>query len=407
MGQESRVAVFVDAENLAHWVKHGGLEILLEDISAIGAVVVRKAYARWTSTNMEVHQATLNRHGFELIHTFHPVSGKNSADIQITVDVMEYAWRDDLACIALATGDSDFSPLFRRLREMGKQVIGIGPRSALSESVKSSCSRFIYTQTETEVTAQDEASRASAFDDASDLLEKALKTFDGPANCSVLKNLMLNIDSAFDEKSLGFKSFTAFVKAVEGVELSQDDKTWSAFFKENGLPPRKLPRNNKQNAPDPQKISETEHYRRILRKKNWRSLPGPVLVRCFRKMQDAGRLSKSELTERVVTLCDGSVTAADVNKASNLLLKAHLVQIPDVNEQGDRLWQVSSVSVGEMLYAVDRAMLDRLIAGLDETGDTLDREHITPLLLGNHDDKVFDQLLKVADSLRRKTSGKI
>ncbi len=97
MGQESRVAVFVDTENLAHWVKHGGLEVLLEDLSSIGAVVVRKAYARWSSSNMDIHQATLNRHGFELIHTFHPVSGKNSADIQITVDVMEYAWRDDLA----------------------------------------------------------------------------------------------------------------------------------------------------------------------------------------------------------------------------------------------------------------------------------------------------------------------
>jgi len=170
MNQETRVAIFVDAENLTQWIKQGGLETLLEDLSSMGSVVVRKAYARWTSSNMAVHQMTLNRHGFELIHTFHPVSGKNSADIQIAVDVMEYAWRDDLACIALATGDSDFSPLFRRLREMGKQVVGVGPRSALSESVKSSCSRFFYTQTETASPVQDEASRASAFDDAADLL---------------------------------------------------------------------------------------------------------------------------------------------------------------------------------------------------------------------------------------------
>jgi uncharacterized protein (TIGR00288 family) len=214
MGHESRVAVFVDAENVAQWVKLGGIDTLLEDLSSIGPVVVRKAYARWTNENMLAHQATLNRHGFELIHTFHPASGKNSADIQITVDVMEYASREDLACITLATGDSDFSPLFRRLREMGKQVIGVGPRSALSESVKSSCSRFFYTQTETASPIQDEASRTSAFDDAADLLESTLKTFDGPANCSQLKNRMLNIDSAFDEKALGFKTFTAFVRAV-------------------------------------------------------------------------------------------------------------------------------------------------------------------------------------------------
>ena len=183
MSRESRVAVFVDAENVAQWIKLGGVDTLLEDLSSIGPVVVRKAYARWTNENMLAHQGTLNRHGFELIHTFHPASGKNSADIQIAVDVMEYASRDDLECVTLATGDSDFSPLFRRLREMGKQVVGVGPRSALSESVKSSCSRFFYTQTEVASPVEDEASRASAFDDAADLLETALKTFDGPANC--------------------------------------------------------------------------------------------------------------------------------------------------------------------------------------------------------------------------------
>jgi uncharacterized protein (TIGR00288 family) len=124
---KERVAIFVDAENLTQWIKQDGLETLFEELSSIGTVVVRKAYARWTNTSLAGHQATLNRLGFELIHTFHPVSGKNSADIQIAVDVMEYAGREDLQAIVLATGDSDFSPLFRRLREMGKQVLGAGP----------------------------------------------------------------------------------------------------------------------------------------------------------------------------------------------------------------------------------------------------------------------------------------
>ncbi|MEW8024865.1 MAG: NYN domain-containing protein [Candidatus Thiodiazotropha sp.] len=285
MNQESRVAVFVDAENLTQWIKLGGLEVLLEDLSSMGTVVVRKAYGRWTNSALAVHQATLNRHGFELIHTFHPVSGKNSADIQITVDVMEYAWRDDLACIALATGDSDFSPLFRRLREMGKQVVGIGPRSALSESVKSSCSRFFYAQTEKASANQDDVSRASAFDDAADLLEKALKTFDGPANCSALKNLMLNLDSAFDEKSMGFKSFTAFVKAVDGIELRQDDNTWCAIFADNEPAIEVPPQQSHTAEPNNQTIDSSEGYRRILRKKHWRSLPTAVLSQCYQEMQ--------------------------------------------------------------------------------------------------------------------------
>ena len=56
---------------------------------------------------------------------------------------MEYLARiPDLEWVVLASGDSDFSPLFRRLRELGKSVVGVGPRSALSEAVKKSCNRF-------------------------------------------------------------------------------------------------------------------------------------------------------------------------------------------------------------------------------------------------------------------------
>ena len=281
MGHDNQVAIFVDTENVAQWVKLGGLDTLLEELSSIGTVVVRKAYARWTSTNMAAHQATLNRHGFELIHTYHPVSGKNSADIQIAVDVMEYAGRDDLGCIALATGDSDFSPLFRRLREMGKQVVGVGPRSALSESVKSSCSRFFYTQLGVASSSADPASRASDFDDAADLLEAALKNFDGPANCSALKNRMLNIDSAFDEKSLGFKSFTAFAKAVDGIELVQDGQSWTAAFQENEVPSEATTKKPLEAPSTLPATSPSEVYRQTLRKKHWRTIPTSILTRCY------------------------------------------------------------------------------------------------------------------------------
>lgn len=47
--------------------------------------------------------------------------------------------------MVLATGDSDFSPVFRRLRELGKGVVGVGPASVLSASVTLSCHQFILT----------------------------------------------------------------------------------------------------------------------------------------------------------------------------------------------------------------------------------------------------------------------
>ena len=399
MSREKRVAVFVDTENVAQWVKLGGLDTLLEELSSIGTVVVRKAHARWTSTNMAAHQATLNRHGFELIHTYHPVSGKNSADIQIAVDVMEYAWRDDLACIALATGDSDFSPLFRRLREMGKQVVGVGPRSALSESVKSSCSRFFYTQLDADSSTADPASRASDFDDAADLLEAALKHFDGPANCSALKNRMLNIDSAFDEKILGFKSFTAFAKAVDGIELGQDGLSWTAAFQEREAPSGIAAKKAVEAVSIPSSAKLGEVYRQMLRKKHWRTIPASILTRCYTNMQGLDPLSRPDLVEATIARCGGDITTTEARKVTQMIFKAKLVTILGTNEDGESLWQIRSSSEDEMLRSVDLAMLIRLSAALREQGMPLVMDHIAPLLLRKRTDSDIAALVDEAKSL--------
>ncbi len=400
MNSEHRVAVFVDAENLTQWIKLGGLETFLEDLSSIGTVVVRKAYARWTNTSVVAHQSTLNRLGFELIHTFHPVSGKNSADIQIAVDVMEYASRKDLQSIALATGDSDFSPLFRRLREIGKQVVGAGPRSALSESVKSSCSRFFYIDARLPDEPQDEATRASAFDDAVDILESALKTFDGPVNCSALKNRMLNIDSAFDEKTLGFKSFNDFVRAADGISLIQDDKTWSAFLGESEAHAASIPAIlAKQEVST--KIELIEQYRRILRKKGWRALPVVTLATCRSALMSIGVLPRSEIAETAVLKCDGQVTTTDVKKATALLMKAGLMRNLGTNQEGEKLWKVTSIPESEVLWAIDLAMIVRLLSGLKDAGIKLNKQQLRPLLLSKLDGEELDKLLIQAKIIYR------
>ncbi|WP_054758218.1 NYN domain-containing protein [Methylomonas koyamae] len=144
--KNNRIAVFVDAENVTNWIKHGGVRILMEELNQFGQIIIRRAYGVWSKPNLAMHQAAINRSGFELIHCYHPVTGKNTADIQMTLDIIECAWQlPNITCFVLVTGDSDFTPVFRRLREMDKDVIGVGQHSTLSECVKTSCTRFIYT----------------------------------------------------------------------------------------------------------------------------------------------------------------------------------------------------------------------------------------------------------------------
>jgi hypothetical protein len=54
-------------------------------------------------------------------------SRKNAADIKMAVDAMEMAFeRDYISTFVLCTGDSDFTPLVHKLRELNKRVIGVG-----------------------------------------------------------------------------------------------------------------------------------------------------------------------------------------------------------------------------------------------------------------------------------------
>jgi len=209
---KNKIALFIDAENLTKWIKEPGPEDLISDLGMTGQIITGRAYGVWSQANLMPLQASLNQLGFELIHCFHPVSGKNSTDIQMTVDIMEHALQlHDVEWFVLATGDSDFSPLFRKLREMGKEVIGIGPKSPLSESVKTSCSRYIYTE------ALSINNNILDYDIAAELVEKTLNIQSEPVQLGLLKNSVLNSNPAFNEKNLGYSSFLQFISSIDSV----------------------------------------------------------------------------------------------------------------------------------------------------------------------------------------------
>ncbi|CAM9307666.1 unnamed protein product [Discosporangium mesarthrocarpum] len=141
------VAVFVDVENMLGFLKRGGGKMLLAQASELGIVAIRRAYGDFSNPTVSARQEELQRHGFDMVHTLHPAKAKsNSADICMTIDVMEYVCRTAaLRWVVLATGDSDFSPLFRKLRELGMGVVGVGPSSVLSDSVTLSCHAYLLT----------------------------------------------------------------------------------------------------------------------------------------------------------------------------------------------------------------------------------------------------------------------
>src|SRR5207244_4719614 len=72
-------------------------------------------------------------------------SGKNSADIRLCVDAMDLAYsKEHIDTFVVVSGDSDFSPLVSKLKELGKHVIGLGMTESTSDLLRDNCDEFIY-----------------------------------------------------------------------------------------------------------------------------------------------------------------------------------------------------------------------------------------------------------------------
>jgi hypothetical protein len=387
--ERTKIAVFVDVENLTQWIKYGGPEELLSELSSIGQIIVRRAYGNWANQNLQSFQGELNRQGFELIHNFHPVSGKNSSDIQLTIDVIEHALRlTDVEWFVLATGDSDFSPLFRRLREMGKEVIGTGPRSPLSESVKTSCSKFIYTD---KVEPISNEVLNSSLDDAIDLAEKALKTFDAPVLCSVLKKSMINIDSAFDEKIFGFKSFTDFLKSIEFINLVFDTK--KKIYNVALTSKKEVITQINPFEKDKKDHSTEKLYRDFLRKKGWRSVPQSMLIDIYRKMINLEPLTRTEIAESVMQQCNGTVSVTIIKKALSIFMKASLFEFTMQNndESKDKKWKIKKND--NFLIEIDKAIVERLLSSIEENKSNIYWSVILSVLYSKYSEKEIKGLI--------------
>ena len=368
----NHIAIFIDAENLTFWVKNGGVETLMDELRSLGQVVVRKAYGKWSSPELAPLQSVLNENGFELIHTFHPVSGKNSTDIKMTVDTMEVAIESQAQWIVLATGDSDFSPLFRKLREQGKDVIGVGPKSPLSECVKNSCSRYIYTDNSNE-DATDETERNNLLVlekiDYNETLQSILQEEESSVYLSVLKSKMLERDNAFSEKRLGFKTFKDFVNATDFAEIKDDG---------NGTLVVSLVKKKVNLQEDAQMT-----LAKILKKKGWDVFPKATLRKIFKLVCDkTAQKSKSKqtLVQEIISKNMVGTTSGIINRVLGIFYKAKLVQISGSEEE--KLWRFEKNN--KYWYEIDKAMLDRLSAGLKDAGTKAKESEIKALLYGRY-----------------------
>ncbi len=236
MNDNAQVAVFIDYDNIEISAsdklgKDVDVEwsLVLEAAAQIGRVVVRRAYADWSSYGGD-RQRELLGSGVELVHVSSK-RGKNAADIRIVIDALEFmtSGNDNITHVMLVSGDGDFTELVHRLRGRGIKVVGLGVSGASAEYLINACDEFIFydrlvgaEQPAAEAESGGEGGPSFDITEARQLLRRVLQSREGEwVLAAELKNAMLRLDPAFSERNYGFANFKEFINAAKDVVDSQ------------------------------------------------------------------------------------------------------------------------------------------------------------------------------------------
>ncbi|WP_092556830.1 NYN domain-containing protein [Actinoplanes derwentensis] len=259
MDLEERIALFLDYENLAIGARDhlGGMRFDLRPVTDAlaerGRVVVRRAYADWSYFDED--RRMLTRSHVELIDIPQKMgaSRKNAADIKMAVDALVLAFeREYVTTFVLCTGDSDFTPLVHKLRELNKRVIGVGVERTTSALLPPACDEFLFydrlegVETPAQpVAPEPETAPAPTPRDLETLAALVAQTVaglqqssSGTVTASVLKRTLLRKDPTFNEADFGFRAFGELLRHLAGKSVIELADRAAKGDPEIGLPER-------------------------------------------------------------------------------------------------------------------------------------------------------------------------
>ena len=235
---EAQIAVLIDYEN----VGLNSIRGLFDQLSDLGRVIVKRAYADWSSAGKQ--RDYVLELGIEAVHHFHAAKvAKNSSDISLAIDAVDLLYRSPVDTFVIVSADSDFVTLVSKLRSAGKTVIGAGRRDVVSTTLVRACDRYIYLENPSK--AQPVAAKSTVVTpDVESLLQRAIEVSadsDGRVVGSKLHQTMTRIEPSFDFKALGYRTFTQFLESAATVQITKEKDSNDILVKQKSTGFARIP----------------------------------------------------------------------------------------------------------------------------------------------------------------------
>jgi hypothetical protein len=134
-----KLAVLIDAENISQrYIKD-----ILDEISKFGVPTIKRVYTDWTQSNSSGWKQVLLDHALTPVQQYRYTSGKNSTDSAMIIDAMDVLYSGKVEGFCIVSSDSDFTRLCNRLREAGMKVFGFGEKKT-PKPFLASCDKFTF-----------------------------------------------------------------------------------------------------------------------------------------------------------------------------------------------------------------------------------------------------------------------
>ena len=249
-----KYALLIDSENAKP-----ALDEIFQEISKYGDTPIRLLIGDFTTFQTKPWISLCQKHAISCVQTMNFTNGKNSLDISLVIEGMKILYEKPyIDGIIIVASDSDYTPLCREWRSMGKEVIGIG-KSNSPESYRASCTKFIYIENLFTKTSEKKSS-SLPLEKVKKFTLQVLDANNGRCQMSLVCESLIKTYPDFDVRSYGYnKSIDFFKNEFKELDISEGIKNtyFLAVRDSNAKPTKPQPKVEAKNEPKKKKAKSS------------------------------------------------------------------------------------------------------------------------------------------------------